>query len=284
MRRILEAPANGRRWFTKYTFMASAAAAVVAATYSPVLAVGGADEFRGRWSRDCGADGTCILDIATSASSNSVEITFSMKGKAAPCHWSVPATYEKSWGGPVAHDPYGNYYFYLTVHEDGRLYSSGTMLPTCGGPPPLDQYYVRDPVAAPQPVSISSTDESATATVDNRAVFDHNGSDTVISPSAGTIIYQKPKRSISATVKPGALLFKSTAPWDPYDDSAIIKGTAYTFKAGCAPAPYEVTGKQQGWHTLILRGAAPVREKNGCGVIGHKMNGNALLKFVSVGD
>lgn len=66
----------------------------------------------------------------------------------------------------MARDPYGNYYFYLTRQKDGRLYSSGTMLPACG-PQPTDQYFTSD----------------AQTSVDNREVFDHNGSAVIVSPS-----------------------------------------------------------------------------------------------------
>lgn len=37
-------------------------------------------------------------------------------------------------------------------------------------------------------------------------------------------------------------------------------------------------------HLPILKAPAPVREKNGCRVIGYKTNGNSTLKFVSLGD
>jgi hypothetical protein len=133
-----------------------------------------------------------------------------------------------------------------------------------------------------QPVAIASNE--AANLVDMRSLFDHNGSDVRIAPSSGTIIYESPKKGIAGTVKSGMLLFKADTPWDPYDDNAPVKGTAYVFKKGCEPAPYQVSGHQQGWHTLVLKGAAPVREKNGCRVIGYKMNSNATLKFVSLGD
>lgn len=225
------------------------------------------EEFRGRWSRDCGSDQTCHLDIDDMKSKTTITITFSLEGKDKKCSWSVDAVYDKGLGGPVARDRHGNYYFYLTRHEDGRLYSSGTMLPNCGRQP-IDQYFTSD----------------AGALVDNREVFDHNGSAMIVEPGAGTIVYRDPKKSISNTVKAGALLFKANAPWDPYDDKVVIRGTAYVYKHGCDPAPYEVSGHQQGWHTLVLKGRAPVREKTGCRVIDYKMNGNSTLKFVSWGD
>ncbi len=128
------------------------------------------------------------------------------------------------------------------------------------------------------------SDEDARAMVENRSVFDHNGSAMIVDPATGTIVYRDPKKSIAGTVKPGALLFKSDAPWDPYDDGQVVRGTAYVFKKGCDPAPYEVSGKQQGWHTLVLKGPAPVRAKNGCKVIGYRTTGNSQLTFVSWGD
>lgn len=128
------------------------------------------------------------------------------------------------------------------------------------------------------------SDDDAQAMVNNREIFDHNGSAMIIDPDAGTIIYRDPKKAIAGTVKSGALLFKANAGWDPYDDTAVIKGVAYVFKKGCEPAPYEVSGRQHGWHTLVLKGPAPVREKTGCKVIGYKNNGNSTLKFESWGD
>lgn len=270
----------------KSIIIACMALVAVAASADTIAAAASREEFRGRWSRDCGNGQTCRLDIDDTKSRKIVEITFSVEGKGETCTWSVDAVYDKGFGGPVAHDPHGNYYFYLTIQENGRLYSSGTMLPNCG-PQPLDQYFVSDPALGSPATGMTASavdDDAARAMVDNREIFDHNGSAMTVSPSFGTILYRDPKKSISGTVKPGALLFKAASPWDPYDDNAVIKGTAYVFKRGCDPAPYEVSGHQQGWHTLVLKGAAPVREKNGCKVVGYRMNGNSVLKFVSWGD
>ncbi|MBD9372899.1 hypothetical protein IB238_09745 [Rhizobium sp. ARZ01] len=268
----------------KHIIVASITLVSILASASTVSAAANREDFRGRWSRDCGNGMTCHLDIDDTKSQKTVEISFSIEGNGASCSWSVDSVYQKDWGGPVARDPYGNYYFYLTIHDDRRLYSSGTMLPNCG-PQPLDQYFVSDPVLGAPANEVSTvSDEDAQAMIDNRSIFDHNGSAMNIDPSRGTIVYRDPKKSIAGTVKSGALLFKADAPWDPYDDKTIVKGTAYVFKKGCDPAPYEVSGRQQGWHTLVLKGVAPVRAKNSCKVIGHKMNGNSTLKFVSWGD
>ncbi len=75
--------------------------------------------------------------------------------------------------------------------------------------------------------------------------------------------YSKPKASlVAAGVKEGAVLFEGD-----YEGNRII-GTAYAFKSGCAPAPYQVIGMEQG-SQIILRGPGPVRSKSGCDVIGY---------------
>ncbi|MEW9614634.1 hypothetical protein AB3G45_12480 [Shinella sp. S4-D37] len=199
----------------KSIIVASMALVAVAASASIASAAASREDFRGRWSRDCGNGQTCHLDIDDTKSRKTVEITFSIEGHGETCTWSVDAVHDKGFGGPVAHDPYGNYYFYLTIQNDGRLYSSGTMVQNCG-PQPLDQHYIADPALG------RSMDGAATSVddPDNRSVFDHNGSTMAIDPSAGTIVYRNPKKSISGTVSSGTVLFKAISPWDPYDDKA----------------------------------------------------------------
>lgn len=245
----------------------SIALALIGTVAVPASTAAIREEFRGRFSRDCGNGQTCHLDIDDMKSKTTLEITFSVEGKGKPCQWTVHGVFDKGLDGPVARDPYGNYYFYLTRQADGRLYSSGTMLQICMQLP-TDQYFTSD----------------AQTLIEYRSVYDHNGSLTDVDPEGGTILYRKPSKRMSATVKSGEVLFKAGAPWNPYDDKALVRGTAYAFKSGCDPAPYEVVGTQEGWHTLVLRGPAPVREKNGCRVIGYRMNGNSTLKFVSLGD
>lgn len=64
-----------------------------------------------------------------------------------------------------------------------------------------------------------------------------------------------------------------------------ISGTADVFKKGCDPAPYPVSGGfRTSWHTIILKGTAPVRAKGSCEVTGYKNNGNSLLEFQNLDD
>lgn len=243
------------------------AALVAAFTFASAASAATREESRGRWSRDCGNGLTCHLDVDDTKDRRIVEIAFSVEGRGKTCRWNVKAIFNPDFGGPLAMDPYGNYGFYIAVLKDGRLYASGTMLQICTELP-LEQYYTAD--MAP--------------VVDNRGIFDHNGSGVLVDPQAGMITYDTPKRSIAGTVAPGTVLFRADAPWDPYDERAVVSGTAYVFKKGCAPAPYAVQGHHQGWHTLVLMGAAPVREKHGCRIVGYRMNGNSKLEFWGLGD
>lgn len=115
--------------------------------------------------------------------------------------------------------------------------------------------------------------------------FWHNDSLMVADPKRGLIIYKKPKKSISNSVKPGDVLFRGR-PWDLYESEPGMQGTAYIFRKGCAPEPYAVSGGQrQSWHTLVLRGEAPVRAKKGCDIVSKtRQGGNAELIFESAID
>lgn len=89
----------------------------------------------------------------------------------------------------------------------------------------------------------------------------HNGSAMLIQQKARTwmISYIQPKTSIADTVRPGTLLFTG----EMKSDNRLY-GTAYTFKKGCAPAPYVVVGVATP-DAIYLTGASPVRR--GCDVI-----------------
>jgi hypothetical protein len=87
------------------------------------------------------------------------------------------------------------------------------------------------------------------------------------------IVYSEPKPSIAGTVKPETVLFRGWVVPNEW-----LSGVAYTFKKGCDPAPYLVTGQDNGSFELTLRGKAPVRE--GCKVIGYSDKGsNSTLVF-----
>ena len=110
--------------------------------------------------------------------------------------------------------------------------------------------------------------------------FIHNDSRVWLFPKAGIIAYGEPKRSIAAAVKPGDILFKGRI------GAREISGTAYVFKAGCAPAPYLVNGT--GFHgegdRIVLSGAAPARDRNSCDVGPASATGkNGRLVFEGAG-
>lgn len=108
--------------------------------------------------------------------------------------------------------------------------------------------------------------------------FDHNGSDVLVVADKGLIVYRRPKSSIAGIVKPGTVLFRA-APWDSAA-TGPLKGIAYVFKKGCAPAPYEVRGRFDA-DEFTLTGASPMRAKASCAVTGKSASSaNASLRFV----
>jgi hypothetical protein len=113
--------------------------------------------------------------------------------------------------------------------------------------------------------------------------FFHNGSTMSVSTGpqdALAIAYAKPRKGLSA--RSGDLLFEGQLVEGTWADGAL-EGQAFTFKRGCKPAPYEVTGRiaDEGPQWVItLSGAAPVRK--GCKVVGYSAEGaNARLTIES---
>ena len=88
----------------------------------------------------------------------------------------------------------------------------------------------------------------------------HNGSQVLISEwKNGTveITYDAPRSGLP--VARGTLLFRGVKDGDRYS------GTAYTFKAGCSPASFAVTGvKDPDREMISLIGAAPHRDSHSC--------------------
>jgi len=105
-----------------------------------------------------------------------------------------------------------------------------------------------------------------------QSVWDHNGSQMLLQSSGDqrTISYLFPRPGISA--KPGQILFQGSKINNQYD------GTAYTFRRGCQPAPYQVSGDVSSSARFVLRGASPRR--SGCRIIGYSnKSGNSRLVF-----
>lgn len=104
----------------------------------------------------------------------------------------------------------------------------------------------------------------------------HNRSEMLVSEwkdATVEITYNRPRSGLP--VAQGTLLFRGSR------DGARYSGTAYTFKAGCPPAPYAVTGiKDRKGNSIVLTGAAPRRDPYSCGVIGATASsGHSKLVF-----
>ena len=111
--------------------------------------------------------------------------------------------------------------------------------------------------------------------------LNHNGSAMRVLPHEGKIIYLQPRNVLSPSIKAGHVLFEGK----PWKAGGPFSGTAYTFRKGCPPAPYREAFYEGSVETLTLRGAAPMREKNGCKVVGYSLESdNAALKFNTTFD
>ncbi len=118
------------------------------------------------------------------------------------------------------------------------------------------------PADAPKPVSVISA-------------F-HNGSGMLVSEwRDGTIeiTYDTPRSGLA--VAPGTLLFAGVR------NGLRYSGTAYTFKNGCPPAAYPVTGRRNDKRDLlVLSGPAPHRDPASCSIVGQSaQSGHANLVF-----
>ena len=107
----------------------------------------------------------------------------------------------------------------------------------------------------------------------------HNRSIVMIDPQAGVIAYREPRASLRPSVGAGSVLFRGTL-----KPGGGAHGTAYAFKEGCPPAPYEVRGRYSDRDNMLtLRGAGPVRR--GCEVIGYSAQSpHASLLFTYLLD
>lgn len=90
--------------------------------------------------------------------------------------------------------------------------------------------------------------------------WNHNGSVMGLIPEGNrrTIIYIKPRAGLENLVRPGTVLFTGISTGDSY------KGVAQRFMAGGPPINYTVIGPiTKNGNQVILRGTAPLRDKNG---------------------
>lgn len=115
---------------------------------------------------------------------------------------------------------------------------------------------------------------ASAASAQEMTLLFHNGSRALFTRDNNKveIRYDAPKRGLP--VREGTLLFTGAS-----DSKGNYRGVAYTFKRGCDPAPYPVTGKDVAGG-IILMGAAPVRDPHGCAITGStRTSSNARLVF-----
>ena len=104
------------------------------------------------------------------------------------------------------------------------------------------------------------------------SVWNHNGSQMLLRADGNrrVLSYLHPRRGISA--RRGDVVFRGRKIGNRY------VGTAFTFRRGCRPAPYKVSGVLPSSTRIVLHGASPRR--SGCRIIGYTNNSsNSRLIF-----
>ena len=181
-------------------------------------------------------------------------------------------------------DNHGNVYRVAGIWQEGlaegrvRLADAdGETVPVGlhhGGLPLSTQWSVLCPTVLPALGDYTPRDSA----FDSIVGIDHNGSFMWVSDDLSVIYYDRPKAALGGLVTAGQVLYRGDP--IPTEPGVEVTGTAYTFRKGCAPAPYTVSGGATADGQLILRGAAPIRQKNGCDVVGYTLDsGNATLVF-----
>lgn len=160
--------------------------------------------------------------------------------------------------------------------QEPLLNATGNEFKSCGfsfckGPPSAEARPVPPPAPRPQPAVVPAAPSNE---IEEKTALGHNGSGVTMTRKGNrvTMIYSSVRPGLS--VQDGAMLFSGT-----FSGSNRIQGTAYTFRRGCPPAPYPVSGIQTN-SKIVLRGAAPVRESSGCNVIDYDDSAaSATLQF-----
>lgn len=111
--------------------------------------------------------------------------------------------------------------------------------------------------------------------------FEHNGSVMIVNYDWSDIRYDTPSDRMGSLVRPGDPAFTGRI-----QRRGKIKGTAYVYKKGCDFVFYKVSGRYDpAIPGYVLSGAAPIRAKKGCGVVGHTMKSpKARLVFVDIAE
>ena len=113
-------------------------------------------------------------------------------------------------------------------------------------------------------------------------LYDHNSSlMRVVSDGASVrITYEQPREGLSgAGVQPGTVLFEGG-----FDGPDVVSGMANAFSSRCGTIDYYVHGDFLPGADFVLRGAAPVRDRETCRIIDNSTeSANAILGFTFVG-
>jgi hypothetical protein len=112
-------------------------------------------------------------------------------------------------------------------------------------------------------------------------IFDHNGSLIIVNYDHNDIRYDTPSDRMGGLVRPGDPVFTGRI-----QRRGTIEGTAYVYKKGCSFIFYKTSGRYDpALPGYVMTGAAPVRARKGCDVIGYSIKSpNARLLYVDIAE
>jgi hypothetical protein len=125
-------------------------------------------------------------------------------------------------------------------------------------------------------IAVTSIVLCSSGTNAGESIWDHNGSKIrwVSDGNSRQAYYLEPRPDLARLgIHPGQLLFEG------YRRGNVIEGRAFTFKPGCPPLGFPVSGKLLSETTFDLKGTAPRRD-SGCDTTSSV---NKVLRFIYEG-
>ena len=177
--------------------------------------------------------------------------------------WSVDGT-KYLFDGAVYDDAFWNRYigFGYLAFKNAATGKRVPMDDASGGGLLAMQWLTLCPLATPyalEPVSLVHQPVGG----QSGHALGYQGSTLLLDEQRGIISFDKPDRTLNDAVKPGDILFRGWVVREGY-----ISGVAYSYKKGCDPVPYLISGSDQYRDRYSLQGDGPVR--NGCKVVGYQ--------------
>ena len=225
----------------------------------------GADDWCGNYRPE---DETCVSDLISEHPD-----AYKATANCQTGEMTDPLGQQVKFDGTHSDDDFQGWFAFKDVKTDKRIGTDNAS----GGLVLANQWMSLCPYGRPyDELPIENVMTESTYYSDSGETIGHNGQSMRLVHGKDAISYGPHPRS--ASIPPFSTVFRGMV---TYFDNPV-KGVAYTFKKGCEPAPYWVEGHVDREGKIELHGKAPVREKNGCKVVGYtekSKNANLVFRF-----